>query len=76
MALQRQKKTKNVWSCERLDHSESKAEGYVTMSSIVLGPTEGILDGYRELVVCGGVILDELGRLGKFDEFHESRSQS
>lgn len=47
MALQRQKKTRNVWSCERLDHSESKADGYVTMLSSILGLTESILDGSR-----------------------------
>lgn len=44
MVLQRKKRTRNVWSCEGIDHSEFKADIYVTISSIIWVPAEGIID--------------------------------
>lgn len=39
-----------MWLCEILDGSEFNADGYVVMSLIIWGPTEGIIDGFKELV--------------------------
>lgn len=53
-----------MWSCESPDRSEFKAGPYVTMSTIIWGPTEGIAYGFEELVGWGGVILDLIGITG------------
>lgn len=53
-----------MWSCEGLDHSEFKADIYVTISSIIWVPAEGIIDVFKELIGRGGAILDLIRTTG------------
>lgn len=64
VVLQRKKRTRNAWLCEGLDHLEFRAGIYVTISSIVWIPAEGIIDVFKELVGRGGAILDLIGMMG------------
>lgn len=64
VVLQRKKRTRNVWSCEGLDHSEFKADIYVAILSIIWVKAEGIIDVFKELIGRGGAILDLIGTTG------------